>query len=220
MQIQAPPQAGSVPALPPGARFARIDVFDRSLLSPGQSGGKPWQNCLVATSADGRSLLTWQVGVPASGFSELKNFDDASAVPAKRRTVGFAGDPVVTVAPESLSLSSGSGGDSVLLVPRSGTLQEVGGCDQHDQHPQLATGFGSRYVVQVQQDYGNRYVVYSDGTVEGWGQQKSALGVGDAVDGVLQPGSRKAVVAENGAGGPGRGRDRGVEALIAFLVTM
>ena len=42
---------------------------------------------------------------------------------------------------------------------------------------------GGRYVLQVLQDFGNRYVVYSDGTVEAWGIAKDALGVGERGEG-------------------------------------
>ncbi|MBA3479854.1 MAG: hypothetical protein H0T52_15865 [Lautropia sp.] len=203
LQVTAPAgQQGTVPQQPANARFARIDVFDRSTRTPSQFTNDPWQNCLVATSADGRSLLTWQVGVAAQGFVDMANvdFDAVPTIPAKRYTVGSPTDPVVTVAPESLSLSTGSGGDSIVFVLRSGTLGAVGGCDVHDQHPGLASGFGSRAVVQVQQDFGNRYVVYSDGTVEGWGRKKNALGIADRNAGVLEGSERRAVVAQTGSG--------------------
>jgi hypothetical protein len=200
LQIQGP-SGQSGPALPAGTRFSRIDVFDRSTRTPAQYSNDPWQNCLVATASDGRRLLTWQVGVAASGFTDMANvdFDDVPATPAKSYAVGSNGDPVVTVAPESLSLPSGSGGDSILFVLRSGTLGAVGGCDVHDQHPGLAGGFGNRYVVQVQQDFGNRYVLYSDGKLEGWGRKQNALGIAERAEGVLDGSDRRAVVAETGS---------------------
>ena len=172
------------PVLPPGVRIARIDVFDRSTRTYAQTGGS-WQNCLVATSADGLKIYTWQVGVAAASFAE--------------RVVGTASDPVVSVTPESLSAAI-NGGDSVMYVRRSGATGTAEGCDQQDFHPGLATSFGGRYVLQVLQDFGNRYVVYSDGTVEAWGIAKDALGVGETVAGSLPSADKKPVLPVSGSG--------------------
>lgn len=190
----------SPPTIPAGMRFSRIDVFDRSIRTPGPNGGE-WQNCLVATSIDGQQVMTWQVGVgvPAGPLPQPDPFDDAFDIPAKLYTVGAPGDPVTAVSPESLSADQ-AGGDSIMFVRRSGDTGTVPGCDQQDQHPGLATEFGGRYVVQVQQDFGNRYVVYSDGRVEAWGINKSALGINDGGSGNLSSGNKQFVVSDAGGG--------------------
>lgn len=186
------------PPLPPGALFSRIDVFDRSTRTPAQTGGN-WQNCFVATSIDGQSVLTWQVGIDAASVVDNPTGDDIPDTPAKRFSVGAPGDPVVALSPESLSADI-QGGDSIMFVRRSGATGTVAGCDQQDFHPGLATSFAGRSVVQVQQDFGNRYVVYADGTVEAWGIKKNALGVGETEDGSLQPEAKKPLLAA--IGGP------------------
>jgi hypothetical protein len=86
-----------------------------------------------------------------------------------------------------------------VFLRKSGGLGEVGGCDQHDQHPGLP-GSLERYAVQVQQDFGNRYILYADGTVEAWGRAQEALGVNLRDTGVLESGDREDVVSPSGAG--------------------
>lgn len=174
------------PAIPAGMRFSRIDVFDRSTRTPAQTGGD-WQNCFLATAIDGQSILAWQVGLAVANFTT--------------RNVSAANDPVVALSPESLSADQ-AGGDSVMFVRRSGQTGTVSGCDQQDFHPGLATQFSGRSVVQVQQDFGNRYVVYSDGTVEAWGINKKALGVNETADGGLQPEDKKFVRSDAGGATP------------------
>ena len=181
------------PALPAGARFSRIDVFDRSTRTfpePPPPDEEPdpaeqWQNCFVATALDGQSLLTWRVG-QASGFVT--------------RSAGIVGDPVVGIMPESLSASI-QGGDSILFVRRSGETGTTAGCDQQDFHPGLAQAAAGRYVVQAFQDFGNRYLVYSDGTVQAWGINRGALGVNLIGDQSLQPEEKAFLVAEDGRTG-------------------
>ncbi len=53
-------------------------------------------------------------------------------------------------------------------------------------------------MVQVLQDFGNRYLLFADGTVEGWGVQKNALGSNDTVPGSLGASSRKQVLIAPG----------------------
>ena len=174
----------AAPPLPAGARFSRIDVFDRSTRTvPGNPDPEEqWQNCFVATAMDGQSLLTWRVG-QTGGF-----------VP---RNVGDPGDPVVGIMPESLSAKI-NGGDSILFVRRSGQTGTTQGCDVQDFHPGLAQGAAGHYVVQAFQDFGNRYLVYSDGTVQAWGINRGALGVGMTGDESLQPEDKAFLVAEGG----------------------
>src|SRR5690606_27305261 len=60
-------QAVPAPAVPPGQRFSRIDVFDRSTRTiPGTSD--EWQNCFVATDIAGQRLFAWRVGLE-EGFA-------------------------------------------------------------------------------------------------------------------------------------------------------
>jgi len=184
------------PALPAAARFSRIDVFDRSTRTfpepppPEEPPEEPapeeqWQNCFVATAMDGQSLLTWRVG-QAGGFVT--------------RNVSDPADPVIGIMPESLSASI-QGGDSILFVRRSGQTGTTQGCDVQDFHPGLAQAAAGRYVVQAFQDFGNRYLVYSDGTVEGWGINRGALGVNLTGDESLQPEAKAFLVAEDGRPG-------------------
>ena len=172
-----------VPALPSGARFSRIDIFDRSTRTIGDSPDL-WQNCFVATAMDGQSLLTWRVGM-SGGFVA--------------RDVNKPGDPVVGIMPESLSAEI-NGGDSILFVRRSGETGTTDGCDVQDFHPGIAQAAAGRYVVQAFQDFGNRYLVYSDGTVQGWGINRGALGVGLDGDESLGPDDKAFVRPEAGAG--------------------
>jgi hypothetical protein len=179
-------------------RFSRIDVFDRSVRTPGPNGGN-WQNCLVATSIDGQQVLTWQVGVgvPGGPLPQPEPFEDAFDIPAKLYTVGTPDDPARSVSPESLSADQ-QGGDSIMFVRRSGAAGTVPGCDQQDVHPGMPDDFGGAHVVQVQQDFGNRYVLFSDGKVEAWGINKSALGVNDGGSGGLGSSQRKLVRSDQG----------------------
>jgi hypothetical protein len=116
------------------------------------------------------------------------------------RNVANAADPVVGIMPESLSASI-QGGDSILFVRRSGETGTTAGCDQQDFHPGLAQAAAGRYVVQAFQDFGNRYLVYSDGTVQGWGINRGALGVNLTGDQSLQPEEKAFLVAEDGRPG-------------------
>ena len=175
------------PTLPAGARFARIDVFDRSTRTTPENPGPEdlWQNCFVATALDGQSLLTWRVGL-GGGF-----------VP---RDVSNPADPVVGIMPESLSAEI-NGGDSILFVRRSGQTGTTEGCDVQDFHPGISQAAAGRYVVQAFQDFGNRYLVYSDGTLQGWGINQGALGVGVTGDESLPPENKAFLVAEDGRAG-------------------
>ncbi len=175
------------PPLPAGARFSRIDVFDRSTRTFAEepTPEDQWQNCFVATALDGQSLLTWRVG-QAGGFVT--------------RNVANPTDPVVGIMPESLSASI-QGGDSILFVRRSGQTGTTEGCDVQDFHPGLAQAAAGRYVVQAFQDFGNRYLVYSDGTVHAWGINRGALGVNLIGDDSLQPEEKAFMVAEDGRAG-------------------
>ena len=191
----------SAPAIPAGLRFSRIDVFDRSTRTAAPDGGN-WQNCFVATTIDGQSVLTWQVGVnvPAGALPRPDAGADSQNIAAKIYTVGVPGDPATAVSAESLSAAI-QGGDSILFSRRSGTIGTVPGCDRQDFHPQYDNSFaGGRYVVQVQQDFGNRYVVYSDGTVQAWGINQRALGVNETASGPLQPADKAFVLSDQSAG--------------------
>jgi hypothetical protein len=116
------------------------------------------------------------------------------------RDVANPTDPVVGIMPESLSAEI-NGGDSILFVRRSGQTGTTAGCDVEDFHPQLAQAAAGRYVVQAFQDFGNRYLVYSDGTVEGWGINQGALGVGLDGNDTLPPEQKTFLAAEDGATG-------------------
>ena len=186
------------PALPPGTRIGKIFVFDRSTrtlsLGPDDDYSLPvdWQNCLIAISVDGQRIFSWRVGIPQAAFDQ----SPAGVVPD---------DPIVTVAPESLSANQ-FGGDSIMLVRRSGAIATTTGCDQQDFHPNMPNDderFPGKYVVQVQQDFGNRYLVFSDGTVNAWGINRGALGVGLTGDGTLGASESRplATPASNNAAG-------------------
>lgn len=176
--VVTPPAGATAPSIPSSLRFARIDVFDRSSktrppASPTPPAADNWQTCFVATTADGASVLSWRVGI-ATGFETI--------TPPQ---------PVLGIAPDGLSAPTGSGGDSLLFVGRNGTLNEIrrsdpdggndfGVCDRLDQHPgvpgqqQLPA---NNPAVQVLQDFGNRYVLFADGTVNAWGIRGQALGI-------------------------------------------
>src|SRR5690606_16405385 len=93
-----------------------------------------------------------------------------------------------------------NGGDSIFFVRRSGQTGTTQGCDVFDDHPQVAQGAAGHYVVQAFQDFGNRYLVYSDGTVQGWGINRGALGVGETGEETLGPDDKRFVLPEAGAG--------------------
>src|SRR5690606_35320279 len=93
------------------------------------------------------------------------------------------------------------GGDNVFFARRSGNVATTLGCDEFDDHPQVAQGAAGHYVVQAFQDFGNRYLVYSDGNVQGWGINRGALGVGDTGESTLPPGEKAFLRAEDGAAG-------------------
>ena len=172
------------PTVPAGQRFSRIDVFDRSTRTiPGSPDS--WQNCFVATGIDGQQLFTWRVGL-AGGFVV--------------RDVSNANDPVVGIMPESLSAEI-NGGDSILFVRRSGETGTTEGCDVQDFHPGIAQGAAGHYVVQAFQDFGNRYLVYSDGNVQAWGINRGALGIGQTGDDSVPPEQKAFLVAEDTGNG-------------------
>lgn len=172
------------PAVPAGQRFVRIDVFDRSTRTP-PGNPDPWQNCFIATAIDGQRLFTWRVGL-AEDF-QVRDLSNPT-------------DPVVSILPESLSADQ-LGGDNVFFARRSGNVATTLGCDEFDDHPQVAQGAAGHYVVQAFQDFGNRYLVYSDGNVQGWGINRGALGVGETGESTLPPGEKAFLRAEDGAAG-------------------
>ncbi|MGE0803819.1 MAG: hypothetical protein AB7G13_32310, partial [Lautropia sp.] len=185
------------PAIPGDDRIARIDVLDRSTrryaTEDGAGGSdtdqplpvEDWQNCLIATSANGISSYTWKVGL------------DPAFVP---RVIGTTSDPVLSIAPDTLSANQ-LGGDPILVSRRSGDMHAGAfACDRDDPHPgpgglQAAQTFGLRYIVQVLQDFGNRFVLYSDGTVEAWGINQRALGIGESEGSFLSFDQRQPLLA-------------------------
>ncbi|MGE0801308.1 MAG: hypothetical protein AB7G13_26055, partial [Lautropia sp.] len=181
------------PAIPGDDRIARIDVLDRSTRRYASSN-ESWQNCLIATSANGVNSYTWKVGMTGATFVT--------------RAVGTTTDPVLSFAPDTLSAGL-LGGDPIVVARRSGTLalgNTLYGCDRDDPHPgpgenQAPASFGSGYLVQTLQDFGNRYLLFADGTVQAWGIKQAALGVGTSEDGSLGYDGRETVKAPGASPG-------------------
>jgi hypothetical protein len=187
LAISGPPGAAA-PPVDAALRFARIDLLERAARTRASDPADSWQNCLVATVADGSRLIAWRVGLPG-GFATR---------PAP------AGQSWLSVAPESLSAEI-LGGDNLLFVSRVGLATELSGdsngkglCDDVDPHPGAPGVIPAKPVVQVLQDFGNRYLLNSDGTVEGWGLNRRALGVNDLASGSLGSSSRSPVLTAAG----------------------
>lgn len=185
-------RVGGGPELPIG----RIEAVARSQLNiddaTSECGFDPnptqctarnvWRSCLVAVSADGTTAFSWRVGIAATSYVASSGFQGNGAAVIDQ--AGTAQNPVVSWSATSYDFGPTSGGMNLVGLRRDGTFIQLPACDAGDFHPGLPSSdnpaFSGRNFTSAFQDGGNRYIVFSDGTIRVWGQFANAMGIGAA----------------------------------------
>lgn len=139
-----------------------------------------WRSCLVALAADGTTAFSWRVGIAATSYTASSGFQGNGAAVIDQ--AGTAQNPTVSWSATSYNFGPTAGGMNLVGLLRDGTFVQLPLCDAGDFHPGLPSAgnpaFSGRNFTSAFQDGGNRYIVFSDGTIRVWGQFANAMGIG------------------------------------------
>ena len=136
-----------------------------------------WDQCLSALSTDGTTVFSWRVGLSASAYQTGTNPSSKNALYNVETTVI---NPIVSMSPASYDFGPQDGQMNTLALLQDGSLKSVAQCGLNDFHPGIAD-FPSRDITMSFQDGGNRYVLFSNGTIRVWGLNATAMGIGQAL---------------------------------------